>query len=120
MKYENYTSEEELQNLKNELISAYRKNYRNTSEILENLVDISKDINKMMKTVHESLSALEGLCGKLFSEEDSFMIHEALKPEDINKILDSLSSVIKEVGRMGDYTVAINEDIGKVVDTYED
>lgn len=115
MTEEKKLSEEELENLRKEVIESYRKNYRCTFDLLDNLVEISKGINIMMKTLHESLSELERLFSEFFVEENYHIIYEAVTPEDIERMLGSMSSLIDEVNTMGDYTTSITEDVGKVL-----
>ncbi len=108
-------NEEELLNLRNEMISNYREEYRCASELLENLLDISREINLMMKTLHESLSSLEGLINEYFAGEHSFLIQEALTPKGMDRMLDSTSLIIEEINTMRDYTTSISDDMGKVI-----
>lgn len=115
MTEEKKLSEEELENLKKEVIESYRKNYCCTFDLLDNLVEISKGINTMMKTLHESLAELEGLFSEFFDEENYHIVYEAVTPEDIERMLGSMSSLIEEVNTMGDYTTSITEDVGKVL-----
>ncbi len=117
---ENNLCKDELENLRNEMLSSIREEYLCATEIFETLLEISKNINTMMQVLHETLSEREGLFSRYFVGEKQFEIKEALKPEEIDRLFDTISSIIDEVSTMDKYTATISDDIGRVIETDED
>lgn len=117
MEKEKDISLKEFENLKKEVIEAYKEKYRSISDLLETTLEMSKNTNRMMKKIHESLSGLEGLFKEFYDEEKYSMLYEAVTIKDIKVMLDSMSLISEEVNTMGKYALSISDDVTKVLET---
>ncbi len=116
MAKKNNTGEEELEKLVKELFAAEREKYECVSKILQNLVELSKNINEDMKDLHENLSDITWAFDDLFSEEETTAaIYDVMSQEEIKKMLDSASSIVDQTEVMMGYTSSISEDINKIL-----